>query len=116
MLNYAFIIPVCAHPGATDEYGGHVDWENGEYHYHHGYPAHSHDGGVCPYDFVDDADHSYHGGNGYENNNSYNICLLIQSASPFFKYTTKLQIYQDNICTNLNNLFNCNINFRFTFK
>lgn len=72
MLNYAFIIPVCAHPGATDEYGGHVDWENGEYHYHHGYPAHSHDGGVCPYDFVDDADHSYHGGNGYENNNSYN--------------------------------------------
>ena len=25
----------------------------GEYHYHHGYPAHQHTGGVCPYAFDD---------------------------------------------------------------
>lgn len=44
-----------AHPGRTDAEGGHYDRSTGEYHYHHGYPAHQHrdlDGdGVadCPY-------------------------------------------------------------------
>ena len=44
-----FILPVSAlaHPGGTDVNGGH--YEDGEYHYHHGYPAHQHEGGVCPY-------------------------------------------------------------------
>lgn len=40
-----------AHPGGTDSSGGHMDHSTGEYHYHHGYSAHSHDGGVCPYDY-----------------------------------------------------------------
>lgn len=50
---------VRAHPGDTDENGGHTVADTGEYHYHHGYPAHDHydiDGdGVadCPYDFDD---------------------------------------------------------------
>ncbi|MBE6812898.1 MAG: YHYH domain-containing protein [Ruminococcaceae bacterium] len=44
---------VSAHPGDTDEYGGHYDRETGDYHYHHGYPPHSHKDGVCPYDFND---------------------------------------------------------------
>lgn len=44
---------VLAHPGGTDEYGGHYDRETGWYHYHHGYPPHSHKDGVCPYDFDD---------------------------------------------------------------
>lgn len=57
-----------AHAGSTDEFGGHINWDTGEYHYHHGYPAHSHDGGYCPYDFVDNADHS---NNGYSSNNNY---------------------------------------------
>ena len=45
-----------AHPGRTDSSGGHTDHDSGEYHYHHGYPAHDHydmDGdGIpnCPYD------------------------------------------------------------------
>ena len=48
-----------AHSGGTDSEGGHYDDETGEYHYHHGWPAHSHedtdgdgepDG---PYAFVD---------------------------------------------------------------
>lgn len=49
-----------AHPGRTDSQGGHTDRDTGEYHFHHGYPAHQHedrDGdGVkeyCPYNFSD---------------------------------------------------------------
>lgn len=44
---------VFAHSGRTDAYGGHRDNNNvsglGYYHYHHGYPAHLHPNGVCPY-------------------------------------------------------------------
>lgn len=55
------ILPVVvfAHPGRTDSSGGHYDRSTGEYHYHHGYPAHEHsdmDGdGIldCPYLFED---------------------------------------------------------------
>lgn len=46
-------VPASAHPGGTDENGGHYDRSDGSYHYHHGYPAHQHTGGVCPYDFDD---------------------------------------------------------------
>lgn len=59
---------VLAHGGKTDANGGHYDRSTGEYHYHHGYPAHQHydiDGdGVadCPYDFDDKTDHSSHSG------------------------------------------------------
>lgn len=55
---------VLAHSGKTDANGGHYDRSTGEYHYHHGYPAHQHydmDGdGVadCPHDFDDKTDHS----------------------------------------------------------
>lgn len=52
-------VSVFAHPGGTDSSGGHYRGNTGEYHYHHGYPAHQHydkDGdGIldCPYDFDD---------------------------------------------------------------
>lgn len=43
-----------AHSGGTDAQGGHHDYKNvsglGSYHYHHGYPAHLHPNGVCPYE------------------------------------------------------------------
>lgn len=42
-----------AHPGRTDANGGHYNHSTGEYHYHHGYPAHQHYGGVCPYAYDD---------------------------------------------------------------
>lgn len=46
-----------AHSGRTDSQGGHHDYKNksglGSYHFHHGYPAHLHDGGVCPYGGTD---------------------------------------------------------------
>lgn len=50
-------ISVSAHPGRTDEDGGHYDQSTGKYHWHHGYEAHQHydmdnDGDIdCPYDF-----------------------------------------------------------------
>lgn len=45
------IIPIwsSAHSGRTDSNGGHYDHSTGEYHYHHGHPAHQHTGGRCPY-------------------------------------------------------------------
>ena len=36
-----------AHSGDVDSFGGH--FLGGNYHYHHGHPAHEHTGGVCPY-------------------------------------------------------------------
>ena len=58
-----FLIPIIsfsvyAHPGRTDSRGGHYNRSTGEYHYHHGYPAHQHPDGVCPYDFDDRTGHS----------------------------------------------------------
>lgn len=46
-------VPAYAHPGKTDGNGGHYNRSTGEYHYHHGHPAHQHPNGVCPYDFDD---------------------------------------------------------------
>lgn len=60
ILLFMLAITAAAHPGSTDEDGGHVDRSTGEYHYHHGYPAHNHydvddDGQIdCPYDFEDE--------------------------------------------------------------
>lgn len=51
LLCLVLVLPVAAHSGGTDANGGHYD--GGSYHYHHGYPAHQHTGGVCPYDFDD---------------------------------------------------------------
>ena len=48
-----------AHGGRTDANGGHYNRSTGEYHYHHGYSAHSHydidgDGHEdCPFDLKD---------------------------------------------------------------
>lgn len=57
-----------AHPGRTDANGGHYDRATGEYHFHHGYPAHQHTGGACPYDFDDQTGlASGNGGGGGDN-------------------------------------------------
>ncbi len=48
------VLTASAHSGRTDSSGGHHDYKNasglGSYHYHHGYPAHLHENGVCPYE------------------------------------------------------------------
>ncbi len=38
-----------ASPGGTDANGGHYNHSTGLYHYHHGYPEHQHENGICPY-------------------------------------------------------------------
>lgn len=65
----SLIIPVFAHPGSLDENGGHYDRSTGEYHYHHGYSAHQHENGECPYDFKDNVDDDYTPNNNSSSNN-----------------------------------------------
>lgn len=63
-------IGVLFHPGRTDEDGGHTDHSTGEYHYHHGYSAHQHPDGKCPYE---DQEPIYtHHDSGYDNTASQN--------------------------------------------
>lgn len=72
---------VLAHSGKTDANGGHYDRSTGEYHYHHGYPAHQHydmdgDGIIdCPYAFDDQTDHSSRSGSSSQSNSgsSYDV-------------------------------------------
>lgn len=45
-----FAITTFAHSGMTDSNGGHYDISTGEYHYHHGHPAHQHTNSKCPYE------------------------------------------------------------------
>lgn len=56
VLTMSISISVLAHSGRTDGAGGHYDHSTDEYHYHHGYPAHQHKNGMCPYSFDDNAD------------------------------------------------------------
>lgn len=53
ILICVFPITTVAHSGRTDSSGGHHDYKNksglGSYHYHHGYSAHLHPDGICPY-------------------------------------------------------------------
>lgn len=70
-LCLGLIVVANAHPGRTDQNGGHYDRDTGEYHYHHGYSAHQHtdmdgDGDLdCPYQFEDKAGTSSGSGNSY---------------------------------------------------
>lgn len=61
-------VAVFAHPGKTDSDGGHFDRSTGEYHYHHGYPAHQHENGTCPYDFDNNEKSNYY--NDYDSEDS----------------------------------------------
>lgn len=65
----AMTMTAYAHPGRTDGNGGHTDQSTGDYHYHHGYPAHDHydmdgDGDLdCPYEFDDQTNNGSNGSN-----------------------------------------------------
>lgn len=79
--------PSFAHGGKTDENGGHKDTSTGEYHYHHGYPAHQHPGGDCPYDF-DDKTGENSGGSSTTDSSNYmtpdpeEMIIIKESAPP----------------------------------
>ena len=70
LLAFILTLGLCssAHSGRTDSNGGHRETATGDYHYHHGYPAHYHTSGVCPYNFDDktgsSSSSSEHGSNG----------------------------------------------------
>jgi hypothetical protein len=61
---------ISAHPGRTDEDGGHYVAGTSEYHYHHGSPAHNH------YDMDGDGDkdcpHNFDDKSGWNSGNSTN--------------------------------------------
>lgn len=52
-LLFGLSLLVSAHPGKTDENGGHYNRATDEYHFHHGYEEHQHTDGTCPYEFED---------------------------------------------------------------
>lgn len=72
LLLSLFLLPLssAAHSGRTDSKGGHYDRDTGDYHYHHGHPAHDHPGGVCPYEDASPSD----------SNNSGIVILLLLAA------------------------------------
>lgn len=70
LLTTCSILPVFAHSGRTDANGGHYDEEAEEYHYHHGYPAHYHTNGKCPYDYDDKTNHNSGGSSSNSNSSS----------------------------------------------
>lgn len=72
-LSFTFID---AHTGRTDSKDGHRDTSTGTYHYHHGYPAHKHTDGICPYD---DADNEKIYSSDTSNDNDNNTAKLIKS-------------------------------------
>lgn len=85
LLTLVFAFNANAHPGRTDSDGGHYDRSTGEYHYHHGRPAHDHPNGKCPYEDEDI----------YEENFSYTETTaapiqttdsLQQENEPYFLY------------------------------
>lgn len=57
ILLFLVVVSICvsayAHSGRTDSNGGHYNSSTGEYHYHHGEPAHQHNNGKCPYESSD---------------------------------------------------------------
>ena len=66
----SLVVPVLAHPGGTDSSGGHHDTSTGEYHYHHGYPAHFHTNGKCPYQQNTSTNSPSYSSNSSNNSNS----------------------------------------------
>ena len=78
-LLFLFCFPIVslAHSGRTDANGGHYDRSTGEYHYHHGYPAHQHTNGICPYDYDDQTGSS--SGSSSGNNTEYILPSVVDS-------------------------------------
>lgn len=88
-----------SHSGRTDSSGGHNSPSG--YHYHHGYPAHQHTNGICPYNYYNKNIYS-----SSENlNNNYN------SNSAYY-YTNKMQSLNtiDNTSIKYNSTDNKNTN------
>lgn len=89
LLLLCFLVTIAfAHSGKTDGNGGHYDRSTGEYHYHHGYPAHQHAGGECPYDFKDNINYSSSSSTSNYNTKSNDTSIDKESLSEIFFYIT----------------------------
>lgn len=80
ILCFLFSVTAFAHSGRTDADGGHYNRSTGEYHYHHGYPAHQHTDGVCPYNFKDKTNHSSSGSSGSSGKSSNSTQTTIDDS------------------------------------
>lgn len=80
IMLFAISVTCYAHKGNTDSKGGHYDSSTGAYHYHHGYPAHQHTGGVCPYDYDDKT----------SSNSGYSSSSGFTSTTTKFNYSSNL--------------------------
>lgn len=95
-----------AHSGKTDADGGHTDSSTGEYHYHHGYPAHQHsdlDGdGIldCPYKFDDKTGSSGTNGNSSSKTPTKGT-ILAHDSSEENTFSKKLEKFWSDIRENL---------------
>lgn len=84
MVTFASIFTML-HGGGTDGNGGHYVGGSGDYHYHHGYPAHDHydidgDGFIdCPYNFDDQSDHK---ASEYETETETNNSQVVEQNKP----------------------------------
>ena len=87
-LGVLFLFAVNAHSGRTDSNGGHHDNIGGGYHYHHGYPAHQHENGECPYDMKDNTNDTENKSNQTETKPKYTIGQIIGLiiCLPFISY------------------------------
>ncbi len=70
MLVVTLISYAHAHSGKTDFKGGHYDRSSGGYHFHHGYSAHQHYDGECPYKLDDKTNHNSGSSNSDSTNSS----------------------------------------------
>lgn len=75
-------LPVSAHSGRTDSKGGHYNRDTGEYHYHHGQPAHQHPNGVCPYSNSNNSSNSNSSNKDESETNSVGIIIGIIIGVP----------------------------------
>lgn len=69
---------IYAHSGRTDSSGGHYNSSTGEYHYHHGYSAHQHIDGICPYYNKIDDDNTTNKNETASNNSSDSLNEVIE--------------------------------------
>ena len=83
-LLISLVVPVFAHPGSLDENGGHYNRSTGEYHYHHGYSAHQHTNGECPYDFHDNVVHQTGGSSNSTNSSNSSDYSEKESTTELF--------------------------------
>ncbi|MBQ8357059.1 MAG: YHYH domain-containing protein [Clostridia bacterium] len=86
LLSSVLSLPVFAHPGRTDQYGGHWDHSTGEYHYH-GEPDSSTSGGGSSGSTTDrdwgDSDHSGGSGSSSSSSNAGEIVGIIIACVVF---------------------------------